>query len=35
MEHMFFDIFHSRPQVRALWPMSGLMAAMRPMSTDA
>jgi putative inorganic carbon (HCO3(-)) transporter len=28
MGHMFFDVFHSRPQVQSLWIVAGLVAAM-------
>jgi len=29
MAHMFFDIFHSRPQVQTLWLLAGLVIAIR------
>lgn len=29
MTHMFFDIFHSRPQVQTLWLIAGLVIAIR------
>jgi O-antigen ligase len=28
MAHMFFDVFHSRPQVQSLWVVAALVAAM-------
>jgi O-antigen ligase len=31
MAHMFFDIFHSRPQVQTLWLVAGLVTAMQQM----
>lgn len=35
MAHMFFDVFHSRPQVQTLWLVAGLITAMRNMDTSA
>lgn len=34
LEHMFFDIFHSRIQVQTLWLISGLIVAMRHVRGD-
>lgn len=36
MVHMFFDVFHGRPQLQMLWLVAGLITAMRIMdgSTD-
>ena len=35
MEHMFFDVFHSRPQVQTLWMISALIIAMRHVRTES
>jgi putative inorganic carbon (HCO3(-)) transporter len=35
MAHMFFDIFHSRPQVQTLWLVAALVIAMRDIDSRA
>jgi len=35
MAHMFFDVFHSRPQVQMLWIAAGLLTAMRNIDNNA
>jgi O-antigen ligase len=35
MAHMFFDVFHSRPQVQTLWLVAGLVIAIRNMDISA
>jgi O-antigen ligase len=34
MGHMFFDIFHSRPQVQSLWVVAAVVAAMHRIATE-
>jgi O-antigen ligase len=35
MVHMFFDVFHSRPQVQVLWVVAGLVTAMHSIGSRA
>ena len=34
MGHMFFDVFHSRPQVQSLWIVAAVVAAMHRIATQ-
>jgi O-antigen ligase len=34
MTHMFFDVFHSRPQVQSLWVVAAVVAAMYRIASE-